>query len=95
MVEVEGEERNTGITEERMVGVDLSKGVILEIQITTGKTFAKHNLGKNKMALMFSLMQVLLEAVCFTRLLQLVLSLSFPRRHQQRGYFESAGRLLC
>ena len=48
MVEVEGEERNTGITEERMVGVDLSKGVILEIQITTGKTFAKHSLGKNR-----------------------------------------------
>ena len=46
MVEVEGEERNIGITEERMVGVDLSKGVILEIQITTGQTFAKHNLGK-------------------------------------------------
>ena len=48
MVEVEGEERNTGLTEERMVGVDLSKGVILEIQITSGKTFAKHNLGKNR-----------------------------------------------
>jgi len=48
MVEVEGEERNRGITEERMVGVDLFKGVILEIQITTGKTFAKHNLGKTR-----------------------------------------------
>ena len=46
MVEVEGEERNQGSTEEMMVGVDLSKGVILEIQITTGKTFAKHNLGE-------------------------------------------------
>lgn len=56
MVEVEGEERNSGITEERMVGVDLPKGVILEIQITTGKTFAKHSLGKNKIQSMFSLM---------------------------------------
>lgn len=46
MVEVEGEGHNKGSTEERMVGVDLSKGVILEIQIITGKTFAKHNLGK-------------------------------------------------
>lgn len=45
-MEVEGEEHDKGSTEERMVGVDLSKGVILEIQITTGKTFAKHNLGK-------------------------------------------------
>ena len=56
MVEVEGEERNRGITEERMVGVDLTKGVILDIQITTGKTFAKHNLGKNRIRPMFSLM---------------------------------------
>ena len=47
MVEVEGEVHNERNTEERMVGVDLSKGVIFEIQITTGKTFAKHNLGKN------------------------------------------------
>lgn len=47
MVEVEGEAHNEGSTEERMVGVDLCKGVILEIQITTGKTFAKHNLGRN------------------------------------------------
>lgn len=46
MVEVEGEERNKGSTEERMVGVDLSKGLILEIQISTGETFARHNLGK-------------------------------------------------
>lgn len=56
MVEVEGEERNRGITEERMVGVDLSKGVILEIQITTGKTFAKHNLGKTIVQPLFLLM---------------------------------------
>ena len=49
MVEVEREERNKGGTEERMVGVDLSKGVIFEIQITTGKTFAKHNLGRNSL----------------------------------------------
>lgn len=31
--------------EERMVGIDLAKGVIMEIQISTGKTCAKHKLG--------------------------------------------------
>ena len=46
MVEVKREGHNQGGTEERMVGVDLSKGVILEIQIATGETFARHNLGK-------------------------------------------------
>ena len=46
MVEVEGEERNKGGTEERMVGVDLDKGLILEIKISTGETFARHRLGK-------------------------------------------------
>ncbi|XP_074608631.1 nischarin-like isoform X2 [Acropora palmata] len=44
MVEVEREGHNQEGTEERMVGVDLSKGVILEIQIATGETFARHNL---------------------------------------------------
>ncbi|XP_068712690.1 nischarin-like isoform X2 [Montipora foliosa] len=44
MVEVETEERCSEGTEERMVGVDLSKRIILEIQISTGETFAKHNL---------------------------------------------------
>ena len=46
MVEVEREERCSEDTEERMVGVDLSKRIILEIQISTGETFARHNLGK-------------------------------------------------
>lgn len=46
MVEVKREGLNQEGTEERMVGVDLSKGVILEIQIATGETFARHNLGK-------------------------------------------------
>ena len=31
--------------EEVMVGVDLSKGIILEVQISTGRTSAKHRLG--------------------------------------------------
>ena len=43
MVEVEG--KTAGQVEERMVGIDLSKGVIMEIQLTTGKTCAKHKLG--------------------------------------------------
>jgi len=34
------------VYEERMVGLDLTKGVILEIQIANGKTCAKHKLGK-------------------------------------------------
>ena len=55
MVEVEGEERNKESTEERMVGVDLSKGLILEIQISTGETFARHNLGKREMFLVLSI----------------------------------------
>lgn len=46
MVEVEGDERSKGGTEERMVGVDLDKGLILEIKISTGETFARHRLGK-------------------------------------------------
>ena len=44
MVEVEVETKGEG--EELMVGVDLCKGVILEIQISTGKTCAKHRLGE-------------------------------------------------
>ena len=55
MVEVEGEERNKESTEERMVGVDLSKGLILEIQISTGETFARHNLGKVEMSSVLSI----------------------------------------
>ena len=55
MVEVEGEEHNKESTEERMVSVDLSKGTMLEIQITTGKTFAKHNLGKTFLTIQTSL----------------------------------------
>ena len=55
MVEAEGEERNKESTEERMVGVDLSKGLILEIQISTGETFARHNLGKREMFLVLSI----------------------------------------
>lgn len=52
MVEVQTnvEESSTAeddkVYEERMVGLDLSKGVILEIQIANGKTCAKHKLGK-------------------------------------------------
>ena len=46
MVEVEGEEHSQGSTEERMVGVDLDKGLILEIKISTGETCARHSLGK-------------------------------------------------
>ena len=51
MVEVDREERNKGSTEERMVGVDLTKGIILEIQISTGETFARHNLGNSIVSL--------------------------------------------
>ena len=40
------EERMTMVDEERMVGVDFGKGVLMDIAIDTGKTFAKHKLGK-------------------------------------------------
>lgn len=45
--EAEASNKKDGLPvfEERMVGVDLSKGVILEIQIANGKTCAKHKLG--------------------------------------------------
>ena len=47
MVEVEGEDHYEPGAEERMVAVDLCKGVLFEVQITTGRTCAKHNLGEN------------------------------------------------
>ena len=40
------EERMTMVDEERMVGIDFGKSVLMEIAIDTGKTFAKHKLGK-------------------------------------------------
>ena len=42
---VDVEDKSADQMEERMVGIDLSKGVIMEIQIPSGKTCAKHKLG--------------------------------------------------
>ncbi len=33
--------------DERMIGIDLKKGILMEIVIDTGETFRKYSLGEN------------------------------------------------